>query len=178
MQSLSKSHMAYKARLMLLLYLSSLLQLIEQKSSRDETLPFCVGLGTSAEDTKLLFRWLVLAAKAVICREAANNIGLCMENEEGEFNIARLYRDMSAGPIVEGMSNVLAAYALNLIEGNTGSATLTAIDTAVFAHLKSHSILALERKLVLESWSQLKLVLSDKSIEHIRTAESFVRQDC
>lgn len=184
MHSLAKSHLAYKARLMLLLYLSSLLQLNEQRSREDETLPFCVGLGTTAEDMKLLFRWLVPATKAVICREAVNNIGLCMEflggvgymeNEEGEFNIARLYRDMSAGPIVEGTSNVLAAYALNLIEGNSGSATLTAIDTAVFAHLKSHQSLALERKLVLESWSRLKLVLSDSSVEHIGTAESFVR---
>ncbi|KAL7952279.1 hypothetical protein V8C34DRAFT_323874 [Trichoderma compactum] len=159
MHSLSESHMAYKARLMLLLYLSSLLQLNDQRGSGDETLPFCVGLGTSAEDMKLLFRWLVPAAKAIICREAVYNIGLCMEflggvgymeNEEGEFNIARLYRDMSA-------------------------ATLTAIDTAVFPHLKSHQSLALERKLILESWSRLKLVLSESSIEHIRTAESFVR---
>ncbi|KAF3060766.1 hypothetical protein CFAM422_010928 [Trichoderma lentiforme] len=184
MHSLSKSHVAYKARLMLLLYLSSLLQLNEQKHSGDGTLPFCVGLDATAEDLKLLFRWLVPAAKAVICREAVNNIGLCMEflggvgymeNEESEFNIARLYRDMSAGPIVEGTSNVLAAYALNLIEGNTGPATLAAIDTAVFAHLKSHQNLALERNLILESWSQLKLVLSDSSIEHIGAAESFVR---
>ncbi|KAL6805186.1 hypothetical protein J3E68DRAFT_441663 [Trichoderma sp. SZMC 28012] len=184
MHSLSKSHLAYKARLMLLLYLSSLLQLNEQKHSGDETLPFCVGLDAAAEDVKLLFRWLVPAAKAVICREAVNNIGLCMEflggvgymeNEEGEFNIARLYRDMSAGPIVEGTSNVLAAYALNLIEGNTGSATLAAIDTAVFSHIEGHQNLALERELVLEYWSRLKLVLSDSSIEHIGAAESFVR---
>ncbi|KAK4082752.1 uncharacterized protein Triagg1_1642 [Trichoderma aggressivum f. europaeum] len=184
MHSLSKSHMSYKARLILLLYLSSILQLNGQRSSGDEALRFCVGSGTTAEDMKLVFRWLVPAAKAVICCEAVNNIGLCMgflggvgymENEEGEFNIARLYRDMSAGPIVEGTSNVLAAYAVNLIEGNTGSATLTAIDTAVFAHLKSHRSLTLERKLILESWSRLKLVLSDSSIEHIQTAESFVR---
>ncbi|KKP04353.1 hypothetical protein THAR02_03556 [Trichoderma harzianum] len=168
MHSLSKSHLAYKARLMLLLYLSSLLQLHEQKQHGDETLPFCVGLD----------------ANAVICREAVNNIGLCMEflggveymeNEEGEFNIARLYRHMSAGPIVEGTSNILAAYALNLIEGNAGSATLAAIDRAIFAHLESHQSLALERKMILESSSRLKLVLSDSSIEHIGTADSFVR---
>ncbi|KAL6835446.1 hypothetical protein V8C40DRAFT_282802 [Trichoderma camerunense] len=184
MHSLSKSHVTYKARLILLLYLSSLLQLNEQRTGGDETLLFCVGSGTTAEDVKLLFRWLVPAAKAVICRETVNNIGLCMEflggmgymeNEEGEFNIARLYRDMSAGPIVEGTSNVLAAYAMSLIEGNTDLATLAAIDAAVFAHLKSHQNLVLERKLILESWSRLKLVLSDSSVEHIGAAESFVR---
>ncbi|PTB58329.1 hypothetical protein M431DRAFT_479817 [Trichoderma harzianum CBS 226.95] len=169
MHSLAKSHLAYKARLMLLLYLSGLLQLNEQKHSGDETLPFCVGLDATAEDVELLFRWLVPAAKAFL-----GGLGY-MENEEGEFNIARLYRDMSAGPIVEGTSNVLAAYAMNLIEGNNGSTTLAVIDTAVFAHIECHQNLALERKLILESWSRLKLVLSDGSIEHIGAAESFAR---
>jgi alkylation response protein AidB-like acyl-CoA dehydrogenase len=91
----------------------------------------------SPSDAKLLLRVLTpiikgLTAKATIaglaeCMESCGGIGY-LENEDMEFNIARLFRDANVLSIWEGTTDIMAHDVLRVLKGRLGAEVLEVLD--------------------------------------------------
>jgi alkylation response protein AidB-like acyl-CoA dehydrogenase len=70
------------------------------------------------------------------CMENLGGIGY-LENEEQEFNLARLFRDACVLSIWEGTTDVLAADVVRVLKGKEGSGTLKAMEGWVHDRLRA-----------------------------------------
>ncbi|OBT91975.1 hypothetical protein VE01_09961 [Pseudogymnoascus verrucosus] len=96
----------------------------------------------SFEDARLLLRVLTpviksLTAKAAIaglseCMESLGGVGY-LENDEMQFNIARLFRDASVLSIWEGTTDVMAMDMVKVLKGHSGVDVLKVLETWLMA---------------------------------------------
>jgi alkylation response protein AidB-like acyl-CoA dehydrogenase len=94
-------------------------------------------LQPSHADAKLLLRLLTpivkaLTAKATIaglaeCMESLGGVGY-LENEDVEFNIARLFRDANVLSIWEGTTDIMASDMLRVLKGRQGAEVLGVLE--------------------------------------------------
>lgn len=89
------------------------------------------------KDAILLLRILTPVVKATTAKAGIAGLSECMEslggvgyleNEEMEFNVARLLRDTAVGAIWEGTTDVLASDLLKVLKGRQGRETMMVLE--------------------------------------------------
>lgn len=137
-KAMAKAHVEYRANLHITAFVVALQGLSEQSPN--------AGKNTAAgeshvipplEDGNHILRLLTpvvkgLTSKAAItglqeCMESLGGVGY-LENDEPDFNIARLYRDANVLPIWEGTTDMMADDVYRVIKGKTGKAVISAMD--------------------------------------------------
>ena len=176
-RTLAKLHVEYKANVLFCIFVASLLGVIEQPQIAEyrKTAKSGYRAPTPLEPTAALpdpraaehlFRLLAsvlkgLTAKAAIaglaeCMECMGGVGY-LENEDMQFNIARLYRDVNVCSIWEGTTDMMAHDVLRLVFGKTSKEVLMAMDQWVQKILDSSAgVLKDESQSVQHMWNQWK----------------------
>jgi alkylation response protein AidB-like acyl-CoA dehydrogenase len=145
-KSLARLHVEYKANVLLCIFVSSLLGVIEQpeiaayKSSNSTPSVEATATLSDPSTAAHLFRLLTpvlkgLTAKAAIaglaeCMECMGGVGY-LENDDQLYNIARLYRDVNVCSIWEGTTDMMAHDVLRVIFGKTSAEVMSAMDVWV-----------------------------------------------
>ena len=137
-KTMAKAHVEYRANLHITAFVVALQGLSEQSSNS----PRKTATGEShvippLEDANHLLRLLTpvvkgLTSKAAItglqeCMESIGGVGY-LENDEPNFNIARLYRDANVLPIWEGTTDMMAEDMYRVVRGKAGKKVMGAID--------------------------------------------------
>lgn len=183
MHSLAKMHVNYKANVMLCIFVSSLLGVVEQAeieayqkktSSSKDTVPPAQANAIIPDPAaaRHLYRLLTpvlkgLTAKAAIaglseCMESMGGVGY-LENDDMNFNIARLYRDVQVCSIWEGTTDMMSHDVIRVIFGKTSKEVLCAMDQWVDSVVKSAaSVVSDEADWVKKSWQEWKQYMSTK----------------
>ena len=181
-QSLARMHVDYKANVLLCIFVSTLLGVIEQgeiaayqkaTSSSKQPVPVAKPTAVLPDPTAALhiYRLLTpvlkgLTAKAAIaglseCMECMGGVGY-LESEDMQFNIARLYRDVQVCSIWEGTTDMMSHDVIRVVFGKTGKEVLKAMDGWVDATVKS-AVPAVKREAewVRRSWSEWREYMSN-----------------
>ena len=99
----------------------------------------------SVEEAIALARLLTPVAKSMCSKAAIAGLQECMESlggvgyleDEGELNIARLFRDVNVQSIWEGTADVMATDVVRVFKGRQGPAILADFEHWVERHLKT-----------------------------------------
>lgn len=143
MRALSKMHVEYRGYLMLTLFIAALLGIAEQplvarfegKESGRTVAPTKAVL--DPQTAEHLLRLLTPALKGLTAKKAIAGLAECMEsiggvgyleNEDMQFNIARLFRDANVCSIWEGTTDMMAHDVLRVVYGKTSNEVMTAMD--------------------------------------------------
>jgi alkylation response protein AidB-like acyl-CoA dehydrogenase len=151
MHTLAQEHVQYRAMMHLAFFSVALLGISEAATTTHTTshAPYSIKesesasaaaaqLGIDPKTATVLLRLLTPVTKAVPsrcaivglqeCMEALGGVGY-LENEEIEFNIARLFRDVNVNSIWEGTTNVLAHDVMRVLKSSRdGGPTLQAMN--------------------------------------------------
>lgn len=145
-RTMANQEVQYRGYMHLTFFVVLLLGITEQNSSHSyvsPASPFRQGSGALEkitprfEDAKVLLRLLTPVIKALTAKASISGLSECMEslggvgyleNEEMEFNIARLFRDANVLSIWEGTTDVMAADVLKVLKGKQGATTLNVLD--------------------------------------------------
>ncbi|KAI4135788.1 MAG: hypothetical protein LQ347_000377 [Umbilicaria vellea] len=136
---MAKAHVEYRASLHITAFVVALQGLSEQTptAAKSSTVAGGSHVVSPLEDANHILRLLTpvvkgLTSKAAIsgfqeCKESLGGAGY-LENDEPDFNIARLYRDANFLPIWEGTTDMMADGVYRVIRGKTGRAVIKAMD--------------------------------------------------
>ena len=151
-RTLATMHAEYRANMLFTFFVSAVLGVVEQsqhaayhrgtKMRRPVVAPsLAIPDPSAAED---LLRLLTPVAKGVTAKKAIAGLAECMEslggvgyleNEDMQFNIARLYRDANVLSIWEGTTDMMAHDVLRVVYGKTSREVVAAMDAWVWAVL-------------------------------------------
>jgi alkylation response protein AidB-like acyl-CoA dehydrogenase len=167
-RTLAKMHADYRANMLFTMFVSALLGVAEQaehaafssvsKAHVEATLT--IPDPSAAEH---LLRLLTPAVKGLTAKKAIAGLAECMEslggvgyleNEDMQFNIARLYRDANVLSIWEGTTDMMAHDVMRAVYGKTSKEILTAMNAWV-SQLLIGDDLQLQCKIVHGWWSSL-----------------------
>lgn len=182
MRTLAKMHVEYRANVLFCTYVASLLGVIEQpqieaycnvtgaRNAGKYAFPHQPSSGDIAI-AETMFRLLAsvlkgLTAKAAIaalaeCMEGMGGVGY-LENDDMQFNIARLYRDANVCSIWEGTTDMMAHDVLRVVCGKLRDETLRAMDKFVEGMLVQAEDLKREGDIVKDMWREWKEDVSTK----------------
>jgi alkylation response protein AidB-like acyl-CoA dehydrogenase len=172
MRTLANAHITYRAHMLLGFFVVSLLQ-----SSEDIGKPETHSLIPKAlQDVQCLLRLLGSVAKATIAKasvvgaqtaiESLGGLGY-LENEETEFNVARLYRDAAVLCVGEGTTDVVATDVIKVFKGKIGSYVLKALGRWVTTSIPQHESMVDEKATLLQQWKDLQTAVSSNSFDHL-----------
>ncbi|KAI9821114.1 MAG: hypothetical protein M1827_003848 [Pycnora praestabilis] len=134
--TLAKLHVEYRACMHLTFFVVTLLGISEQPLSSTPPTPKPSNLIPNSQAVPHLLRVLTPPTKALTAKHAIAGLAECMEslggvgyleNEEMEFNIARLFRDANVLSIWEGTTDVLADDTVRVLKGKTGTQVIEAL---------------------------------------------------
>ena len=164
-RTLAKMHAEYRANMLFTFFVSALLGVVEQSQHAAYE-----GSQTKAAEPSLtvpnpstvehLLRLLTPVVKGVTAKKAIAGLAECMEslggvgyleNEDMQFNIARLYRDANVLSIWEGTTDMMAHDVLRVVYGKTSQNVMSALDEWVSSLLGTESGLG-EQGLIVEGW--------------------------
>ncbi|KAJ5711529.1 hypothetical protein N7488_005685 [Penicillium malachiteum] len=172
MRSLAKAHVTYRGQMMLAFFVVALLAKHEGKS----TSPPVELVPKSAQDASCLLRLLGSVSKASVAldtcavtqfgMEALGGVGY-LENDNMDFNVARLWRDSAAALIGEGTTDVLATDVVKVMKGTIGSYIMAAFGRWIKSSLPKKESMASEASILSEKWSELQEAISSNSLEYL-----------
>lgn len=175
-RTLARMHVEYKANVLLCIFVASLLGVIEQpqiaeyqattgSSAKPPSSPKSTSAIPDPKAAEHIFRLLTpvlkgLTAKAAIaglaeCMECMGGVGY-LENDDMQFNIARLYRDANVCSIWEGTTDMMAHDVLRVVFGKTSKEVMNAMDSWVNTVLASNRGLTVEADYVRTIWAEWK----------------------
>ena len=167
-RTLAKMHADYRANMLFTMFVSAVLGVAEQS----EHAAFSSASGAHVEATSTipdqsvaehLLRILTPAVKGLTAKKAIAGLAECMEslggvgyleNEDMQFNIARLYRDANVLSIWEGTTDMMAHDVIRVVYGKTSKQVLAAMDAWV-SSLLSGDQLQRQSKIVQGWWTSL-----------------------
>ena len=182
-RTLAKLHVDYRANVLLSIFVASLLGVVEQaeidvyrkaSKSEQEAIP-CAKPSTAIPDPEAathIYRLLTpvlkgLTAKAAIaglseCMECMGGVGY-LENDDMQFNIARLSRDVQVCSIWEGTTDMMSHDVIRVVFGKTGKQVMNAMDHWIDAVVTSAVSTAKEEAdWVAKSWQEWKRVTTNR----------------
>jgi alkylation response protein AidB-like acyl-CoA dehydrogenase len=142
MRTMAEQSVRYRAAMHLTFFTIHLLGLSEQPSS--VTSP----LLADPTDVALLLRVLTPVMKGTVSKAAIAGLQECMEslggvgyleNEEMEFNVARLFRNANVHSIWEGTTDVMAHDTMRVLKGRQGKPVMESLERWVDGMLKVDS---------------------------------------
>jgi alkylation response protein AidB-like acyl-CoA dehydrogenase len=141
--TMASQHVEYRGWMHLTFFTILLLGISEQSPTSHPSHPFpapntsLAKIQPSHSEAKILLRVLTpiikaLTAKASIaglaeCMESLGGVGY-LENEDMEFNIARLFRDANVLSIWEGTTDIMASDMLRVLKGKQGAEALQVLE--------------------------------------------------
>lgn len=180
-RSLAKMHVDYKANVLLSIFVATLLGVVEQadiesfrKTTKAAGRPVPPAEATSTVPNPAaaihIYRLLTpvlkgLTAKAAIaglseCMECMGGVGY-LENDDMQFNIARLYRDVQVCSIWEGTTDMMSHDVVRVWFGKTSKEVISAMDEWIQTVTGSTaSMLKQEASWVAKSWEDYKYFMS------------------
>ncbi|KAK5164205.1 uncharacterized protein LTR77_009899 [Saxophila tyrrhenica] len=181
-RSLAKMHVEYKANVLLCIFVASLLGIVEQPqiaayndaTGRPQQRTTVEGTGTlpKAAAAEHIFRLLTPVLKGLTAKSAIAGLAECMEcmggigyleNDDAQYNIARLYRDVNVCSIWEGTTDMMAHDVLRVVFGKTGKEVMPAMDEWVSSGLQqATSSLRKPAEQVMTLWAQWKKDMTSK----------------
>jgi alkylation response protein AidB-like acyl-CoA dehydrogenase len=185
MQSLARMHVEYRANVLFNLFVASLLGVEEQaeiatfneQKLREPSLGKVPGL-QSASMAKHLLRILTPALKGHCSKTAISGLQECMEcmggvgyleNEDMQYNIARLYRDANVMPIWEGTTDMMADDSvLRVLFGRDKEAFVGSLGVwvnVVLDQVQQSGKFQVQAKTVGSWWLQLKKFVNEATRE-------------
>ena len=158
-RTLARMHADYKANVLLCAFVSALLGIIEQPdiTKYQKAMQSMEEAPHAAESTAALpdpqaaehiFRLLTPVLKGLTAKSSIAGLAECMEcmggvgyleNDDMQFNIARLYRDANVCSIWEGTTDMMAHDVLRVVFGKTSREVMDAMDGWV-EHIRRTSI--------------------------------------
>ena len=187
-RSLARMHVDYKANVLLSIFVASLLGVVEQAdiaAYRDTTNAVGTSVRSSEPTSAIpdpqaaihIYRLLTpvlkgLTAKAAIagiseCMECMGGVGY-LENDDMQFNIARLYRDVQVCSIWEGTTDMMAHDVTRVMFGKTSKEVINAMDAWVESLTSSAATeVGSEAAWVRTSWAEYKQIMSSKELGEI-----------
>jgi hypothetical protein len=133
-------------------------------------------LPKTSRDVQCLLQLLGSVAKATIAKasvagtqasmESLGGVGY-LENEEMEFNVARLFRDCSVLCIGEGTTDVIATDVIKVLKGKIGSYVVKALDRWIVTAMPESDSMAHEKSTLLRQWKELETAISSSSFDHL-----------
>lgn len=175
-RTLAKMHAEYRANMLFTFFVSALLGVVEQSQhaeyrKTDMQSPIrATQTITDPSAAEHLLRLLTpvvkgLTAKAAIaglaeCMESLGGVGY-LENEDMEFNIARLYRDANVLSIWEGTTDMMAHDVLRVVYGKTSREVISAMSAWVWGVLGDEDSLLEQEAIVAQWWSSLRSLFAD-----------------
>lgn len=172
MKSLAKVHVTYRAQMALAFFVVALLAKQEQQQAS----PPVDLVPKSSQDASCLLRLLGSVAKASAAMESCGVAQVSMEslggvgyleNEEMDFNVARLWRDTAATLIGEGTTDVLATDVVKLLKGKIGSYVMAAFSRWIKSSLPKQESMAPEAAILSEQWLDLQKAISSNTLEYL-----------
>ena len=179
-RTLAKMHAEYRANMLFTMFVSALLGVAEQS----EHAAFSATSNARVEATMAipdpstaehLLRLLTPAVKGLTAKKAIAGLAECMEslggvgyleNEDMQFNIARLYRDANVLSIWEGTTDMMAHDVMRAVYGKTSKQILAAVDAWV-ADILAGDELQRQREIVRRWWTVLSDLWKDCDREEV-----------
>lgn len=180
-RTLAKMHAEYRANMLFTFFVSALLGVAEQSRhaafqgsqtkqiSPSPTIP-------DPSTAEHLLRLLTPVAKGVTAKRAIAGLAECMEslggvgyleNEDMQFNIARLYRDANVLSIWEGTTDMMAHDVLRVIFGKKSKQVMAAMDVWVLSLLSGEEILKKQGVVVEGWWKRFRATMETTEKEEI-----------
>ena len=142
MRAVSKIHLDYRGYTMLTLFVATVFGAAEQPliasyNGKQSPTIQATHVIPYPEDAEHLLRLLTPVAKGLSCKAAIAGLAECMEsvggvgyleNEDMQFNIARLFRDANVCSIWEGTTDMMAHDVLRVIYGKTHDQVMHAME--------------------------------------------------
>lgn len=199
MRSLARMHAEYKANVLFNFLVAGLLGVTEQgpaaaftgRSSKSEMAG--IGQVPGLRDVAMaynLFRLLTPALKGHCSKTAISGLQECMEclggvgyleNEDMQFNIARLYRDANVMPIWEGTTDMMADDSiLRVLHGKLREPVMASMEewvTILLKRIGNDGRFRLQHDQVRQWWSDLKASVEEASKEEAEL-KSRAAMDC
>jgi hypothetical protein len=133
-----------------------------------------------------LLRLLTPVVKGVTAKKAIAGLAECMENlggvgylenEDMQFNIARLYRDANVLSIWEGTTDMMAHDVLRVLYGKTSKEVIAAMDAWVWSPLGTEDKTAEQGMIVGGWWKSFRTAMetSEKEEMEMRSREMMER---
>jgi alkylation response protein AidB-like acyl-CoA dehydrogenase len=186
-RTLAKMHAEYRANMLFTFFVSALLGVAEQHQhvayKGSETKPIepsqAIPDPSAAEH---LLRLLMPVAKGVTAKKAIAGLAECMEslggvgyleNEDMQFNIARLYRDANVLSIWEGTTDMMAHDVLRVVYGKTSKEVMAAMHAWVCGLLRTEDKTTEQRIIVGRWWKIFRSTMerSEKEEMEMRSRE-------
>ena len=182
MRTLSSMHVEYRANVLFNFFIASLLGCVEQKEIAAfngnavpaNTLGRLPGV-TDSTMAEWLLRLLTPALKGHCSKTAISGLQECMEsmggvgyleNDDMQFNIARLYRDANVLPIWEGTTDMMADDSiLRVLYGKTKTQAFAALSNWVQSLSTKIAPCSVQANAVGEWWIEFKDLISEASRE-------------
>jgi hypothetical protein len=174
-------HAEYRANMLLTFFVSALLGVAEQSQhaayQRTQTKPMKpTSIIPDPSTAEHLLRLLTPVVKGVTAKKAIAGLADCMEslggvgyleNEDMQFNIARLYRDANVLSIWEGTTDMMAHDVLRVMYGKTRREVVAAMNTWVWSLLQSDGPLREQGLIIGEWWNNWKTTMEKSEKEEI-----------
>jgi alkylation response protein AidB-like acyl-CoA dehydrogenase len=190
-RTLAKMHAEYRANMLFTFFVSALLGVAEQSQHAayqgSETKP--IEPSQAIPDPSMaehLLRLLTPAVKGVTAKKAISGLAECMEslggvgyleNEDMQFNIARLYRDANVLSIWEGTTDMMAHDVLRVVYGKTSKEVMAAMDAWVWGLLGNENATTEQGGIVGRWWMEFRATMekSEKEEMEMRSREMMER---
>ena len=184
---LARLHVEYRANVLFCTYVAALLGALEQPqieaycaatgatNAGKETIP-CPPSAEDVQTADTLFRLLASVLKGLTAKAAIAGLGECMEamggvgyleNDDMQFNIARLYRDANVCSIWEGTTDMMAQDVLRVVGGKLRDTTLNAVERFVEGMVAQYDQLRGEGDVVKKMWKGWKEDVLTKEREEL-----------
>ncbi|KAL7944962.1 acyl-CoA dehydrogenase/oxidase [Trichoderma barbatum] len=186
MRTLARMHAEYKANVLFNFLVAGLLGVIENDISSAGQVP---GLRNAAMAHNL-FRLLTPALKGHCSKTAISGLQECMEclggvgyleNEDMQFNVARLYRDANVMPIWEGTTDMMADDSiLRVLHGKLREPVMNTMETwvgALLGQIRKDGGFHTQHDRVQQWWTDLKASVKWASREEAEM-KSRAAMDC
>ena len=183
--TMADQEVEYRGNMFLAFFVVALLGVTEQEglaTAAIGALDACVSIEPA--DAAKLLRLLTPVAKATTAKATIKGLAECMEslggvgyleNEEMEFNVARLFRDANVLSIWEGTTNIMADDLVRVLKGRDGSAVLGATERWIVARLerwqerrRSVGEMTTFGSSVSKEWTHFRELVSEKEVEELK----------
>lgn len=174
--TMARNTVDYAAHMHLGFFVVALLDAVERPESSQSKASFKRGLFDDTAQAKALLRLLTAVAKAQCSKHAIYGIQECMESlggvgyieDEQEFNVARLFRDVCVLSIWEGTTDVMADDVVRVIKGRDGQSTCQAFSHWVKSRTSSWQRHMHNKSASMDSALETFVSLTTKSASEIK----------
>ena len=179
-RTLAIMHAEYRANMLFTFFVSALLGVVEQSQHAiyhgikkqpirpTQTVP-------DPSTAEHLLRLLTPVVKGITAKKAIAGLAECMEslggvgyleNEDMQFNIARLYRDANVLSIWEGTTDMMAHDVLRVVYGKTSKEVMAAMNAWV-REVLGHDVWTEQQQIVGAWWNDFKRLFEEYEKEEM-----------